>query len=159
MLQKMSRLVGGYQHPECARLSLQNLCELQGSLSKGGSSCRVISVNQELRARMHAYSVTRSCPTHCDPMDYIAHQAPLSMGFFRQEYWSGLSVPPPGVLPNPGIEPESPVSPALKGIFFTTKSEAAALANPPNQDLSECCTCGALIAFSRKTVFTLSVIE
>ena len=38
----------------------------------------------------------------------VAHQAPLSMGFSRQEYWSGLPVPSPGDLPNPGIEPESP---------------------------------------------------
>ena len=38
----------------------------------------------------------------------IASQATLSMGFFRQEYWSGLPFPPPGDLPNPGIEPASP---------------------------------------------------
>ena len=38
----------------------------------------------------------------------IAHQAPLSMGFFRQEYWSGLPFPSPGDLPDPGIEPRSP---------------------------------------------------
>ena len=38
----------------------------------------------------------------------VARQAPLSMGFFRQEYWSGLSCPPPGELPDPGIEPRSP---------------------------------------------------
>ena len=38
----------------------------------------------------------------------IAHQTPLSMGFSRQEYWSGLPFPPPGALPNPGIEPGSP---------------------------------------------------
>ena len=38
----------------------------------------------------------------------VAHQDPLSMGFFRQEYWSGLSFPSPGDLPNPGIEPRSP---------------------------------------------------
>jgi len=38
----------------------------------------------------------------------IAYQALLSMGFSRQEYWSGLPFPPPGNLPNPGIEPESP---------------------------------------------------
>ena len=49
-----------------------------------------------------------------------AHQARLSMGFSRQEYWSGLPCPPPGDLPNPGIEPTSPVSPALAGGFFTT---------------------------------------
>ena len=38
----------------------------------------------------------------------VAHQAPLSMGFCRQEYWSGLSSPPPGDLPDPGIKPTSP---------------------------------------------------
>ena len=43
----------------------------------------------------------------CDPMDYIARQAPLSMGFCRQEYWGGLPSPPPGDLPYPGIEPGS----------------------------------------------------
>ena len=40
-----------------------------------------------------------------------AHQAPLSTGFSRQEYWCGLPCPSPGDLPEPGIEPESPVSP------------------------------------------------
>ena len=44
----------------------------------------------------------------------LARQAPLSMGFSRQEYWSGLPFPPPGDLPDPGIEPRSPVSPALQ---------------------------------------------
>ena len=43
----------------------------------------------------------------------INHQAPLSVGFFRQEYWSGLPFPP-GNLPDPGIKPTSPVSPAGK---------------------------------------------
>ena len=38
----------------------------------------------------------------------VAHQAPLSMGFFRQEYWSGFPCPSPGDLPDPGIEPWSP---------------------------------------------------
>ena len=38
----------------------------------------------------------------------VAHQAPLSMGFPRQEYWSGLPFPSPGDLPNPGIEPAFP---------------------------------------------------
>ena len=51
--------------------------------------------------------VTQSCPTLCDPRD-CSLQAPLSMGFSRQEYWSGLSLPSPGDLPNPGIEPGSP---------------------------------------------------
>ena len=44
----------------------------------------------------------------------VAHQAPLSMGFSRQEYRSGLPCPPPGDLPDPGIKPMSPASPALK---------------------------------------------
>ena len=50
----------------------------------------------------------------------VVRQAPLSMGFSRQGYWSGLPFPPPGDLPNPGIEPESLVSPALAGRFFIT---------------------------------------
>ena len=51
-----------------------------------------------------------------------AHQAPLSMGFFRQEYWSGLLCPPPEDLPDPGIEPMSLKSPALADGFFTTSA-------------------------------------
>ena len=47
----------------------------------------------------------------------VDHQAPLSMEFSRQEYWSGLPFPTPGDLPNPGIEHESPVSPTLAGAF------------------------------------------
>ena len=46
-------------------------------------------------------------------------QAPLSVEFSRQEYWSGLSFPPPGDLPDPRIEPASPLSPAFAGGFFT----------------------------------------
>ena len=52
----------------------------------------------------------------------IAHQAPLSMGLSRQEYWSGLPYPPPGDLPDPGIEPASLLSPALAGRLFTTRA-------------------------------------
>ena len=49
----------------------------------------------------------------------VAYQAPLSMGFPRQESWSGLPFSPPGDLPDPGIEPGSP---ALAGVFFTIVS-------------------------------------
>ena len=45
----------------------------------------------------------------------IAHQTPLSMGLSQQEYWCGLPFPTPGAIPNPGIKPTSPVSPALAG--------------------------------------------
>ena len=51
--------------------------------------------------------VTKSCPTLVTPQT-VARQAPLSMGFSRQEYWSGLPFLSPGDLPNPGIEPWSP---------------------------------------------------
>jgi len=50
----------------------------------------------------------------------VAHQAPLSMGFSRQEYWSVLPFPPPGDLPDSGTELMSPTSSALAGRFFTT---------------------------------------
>ena len=49
--------------------------------------------------------VAQSSPSLCDPMDYIACQAPLSMEFSRQESWSGLLFPSPGNFPDPGIEP------------------------------------------------------
>ena len=54
----------------------------------------------------------------------VAPQAPLSMGFSRQVYWSGLSFPPTGYLPDPGIEPVSLVSLvlALSGRFYTTRT-------------------------------------
>ena len=57
---------------------------------------------------MKGSEVAQSCPTLCDPVDCIALQAPLSMGFSRQEYWSGLPFPSPRDLPDPGIEPRSP---------------------------------------------------
>ena len=56
-----------------------------------------------------------------------AHQAPPSMGFSRQEYWSRLPCPAPGDLPDPGIKPASLMSPALSGGFFTTSTTWEAL--------------------------------
>ena len=60
---------------------------------------------------------TQLCPIPCDPM---GHQAPLTMEFSRQEYWSGLPFLSPGDLPDPGFRPEPLVSPALVYGFFTT---------------------------------------
>ena len=51
--------------------------------------------------------MAQSCPTLCNPMD-CTHQAPPSMGFSRQEYWSGVPFPSPGDLPDPGIKHGSP---------------------------------------------------
>ena len=58
----------------------------------------------------------------------VARQAALSVGFSRQEYWSGLSFPPPGDLPDPGMEPGCP---ALAGGFFTTEPPGS-----PDADVS-----------------------
>ena len=63
----------------------------------------------------------QSCLTLCNPWT-VACQTPLSMGFSRQEYWSGLPCPPPEDLPDLGIEPVSLMSPALAGRFFTTST-------------------------------------
>ena len=62
----------------------------------------------------------QSRATLCDPID--CSQAPLSMGFSRQEYWSRWPFPPPGHLPDPETEPVSLASPALAGGFFTTST-------------------------------------
>ena len=67
---------------------------------------------------MHAKSL-QSCLTLCNPMDLV-HQAPLSMGFSKQEHWSELPCPPPGYLPDPEIKLASLTSPASAGKFFTT---------------------------------------
>ena len=52
----------------------------------------------------------------------VAHQAPLSMGLFGQEYWSGLPFPSPGGLSNPGIEPASPMSPEFQADSFPAEA-------------------------------------
>ena len=60
----------------------------------------------------------------------VAHQAPLSTEFSRQEYWNGLPLPPPGDLPHPGIKPLSLTSLALVGGFFTTSTTLEAREMP-----------------------------
>ena len=67
-------------------------------------------------------TLTQSCPALCEPMDYSPPTAPLSIGFPRQEYWSGLPFAIPGDHPHPRIEPKSPVSLALAGRFSTTEA-------------------------------------
>ena len=68
----------------------------------------------------------RTCPTFLTPWT-VAHQAPLSMGFFRQEYWSGLPFSSPGDPPDPGIKPISPTSLELAGRSFTTVSHGKSM--------------------------------
>ena len=83
--------------------------------------------------------VAHSCLTPCDPM-HCSLPAPLSMGFSRQEYWSGLPCPPPGDLPNPGIKPASPISPALVGLFFTISATWEAQFNHQFSSVAQLCS-------------------
>ena len=66
------------------------------------------------------YRCTCSVVSHSANPWTVAHQAALSMEFSRQEYWNRLPLPSPGDLPDPGIKPMFPESPALAGGFFTT---------------------------------------
>ena len=77
---------------------------------------RTFKIYSPVHAYLHAKSL-QLCPTLCDPVDYSPPVDPLSIGFFRQEYCSGLPCLPPGHFPYPGIKPTSP---ALAGRFFTT---------------------------------------
>ena len=70
---------------------------------------------------MLCYAKSLSCVLLFETPWTVAHQAPLSMGFFRQEYWSELPFPSPGNLPDPGIKPMSPVSPALQADSLPTE--------------------------------------
>ena len=60
----------------------------------------------------------------------VAHQAPLSMGLSREEYWSGLPCPPPGNLPDSVMKPLYLMSPALAGEFFTASTTWVTIAVP-----------------------------
>ena len=79
----------------------------------------------------------------------VAHQASLSMGFSRQKYWCGLPFPSPGDLPNPGIKPESLMSPALAGRFFTTSAtwepQSASQSCPTLCDPTDCSLPGSSV--------------
>ena len=66
----------------------------------------ILKIIDNLQACVHIQSI-QSYPTLCDPMDCNPPRS-LFMRFSRQEYWSGWPCPPPGDLPNPGIEPASP---------------------------------------------------
>ena len=86
----------------------------------------------------------------------VTNQAPLSTGFSRQEYWSGLPFPPPGELPDPGIELESLVSPALAGGSFATGKNPHHLGSPQapglnastSGPLADCLPRGSLSLFA-----------
>ena len=68
----------------------------------------------------------------CNPAGSSVHR------IFRQEYWSGLPLPPPGDLPDPGIKPKSLLSPALAGEFFTTVQPGKSWFISKIQDIGSC---------------------
>ena len=76
--------------------------------------CVCVCVRVRARARVQA----QLCLTLSNPTGSSTCQAPLSMGFSWQEYWSVLPFPPPGDLPDPGIKPTSPTSTWTPGGFF-----------------------------------------
>ena len=96
---------------------------------EGGAWQATVHGVAKIRTRLNDFTFT------CDPMD-CSCQAPLFMGFSRQEHWSGLPCPSPGDLPAPRIEHMSLMSPALAGRFFTTsttweaQSQSQSLRNP-----------------------------
>ena len=116
-------------------ISLVKLCLETGLKKKNNSSCVILSSrNFETHERLIqlgmilsgwpwfplkfcACSLTKLCPTLCNPVDY---SLPRSMEFSRQEYWCGLPYPPSEDLPDPGIKLKSLEFPALAGGFFTT---------------------------------------
>ena len=94
----------------------------------------------------------------------VACEAPLSVGFSRQEYSSGLPFPTPGDLPDPGIEPESLMSPALVGGFFTTSTtpdngtplQYSCLENPMDEGAWKAAVHGVAKSQTRLSDFTFT---
>ena len=97
----------------------------QGSTSPGNFKWRLLGPPRVSESEFCTQSVCACVPSHFSRVQLfvilrtVARKASLSMGFSRQEYWSGLSCPSPRDLLNPGIEPSSLMPPALAGGFFT----------------------------------------
>ena len=100
----MGGLFSSEMHSSATRIYLSVPLTL-GSTTRSTLKCR-----KQVCLRESASEVTQLCLTLWNPMD-CSPQVPLSMGFSRQEYWSGLQFPSPGDLPDPGIEPGSPALP------------------------------------------------
>ena len=108
-------------------------------MHRSSFSSRQVPLVLAFRIGAHVFSPVVSCRAMPSSFSHVqlfatlrtvAHQAPLSMGFSRQEYWSGLPCPPPGDLPDPGIETVSLPSPALAGRLFTTSTTQEAYQYP-----------------------------
>ena len=101
---------------------------------------------------MHA----QSCLTLCTART-VAHQAPLSMGLSRQEYWSGLPFSTSGDLPDTGIEPVFPQVPACRQILYSCKQETSLKVSVEAVSISE--TLGPLSSLSRQTCYILQYFQ
>ena len=117
-----------FRHSSTDRLKSQDCIMYQNHLADLSRANFIVWVNCHLPLPpgFCPELIVMSCMGACVVVYYSVtpcnetHHAPLFMEFFRQEYWSLLSFPPPGDLPNPGIEPASLAPPALAGRFFTT---------------------------------------
>jgi len=92
---------------------------------RGKNFFRTLCKNQGFLSNTPTYACVLSHFSHVwlfATLLTVAHQVPLSMGFSRQEYWSGLPCPPAGDLPDPGTELASLLSPALASRFFTSSA-------------------------------------
>ena len=96
---------------------LNNNSKIAGLLKPGVRCCP----EHQSGIVIFRYSVTHLCLTLCDPTDCSPSDSSLHRISMARIHWSRLPFPPPGNLPNSGIEPESPVFPALAGWFFTTE--------------------------------------
>ena len=98
--------------------------------------------------------ITQSCPTLCDPMDSSLHQAPPSIRFSRQEYWSGLPFPSPGNLTDPGIESRSPT---LQGDALPSEPPGTPI--PKKGSAKECSNYLTIAPNSHPSKVTLKILQ
>ena len=121
-LEKITSLLASVSSPTIWFLCPCWLCDPVNSILWIESSLWSVE-NSRVWVRVHALMLNRFRRIwHSATLWTVVCQAPLSMGFCRQEYWSGLPCPPPGDLPNPGVKPTSLTSPALAYGFFTTSA-------------------------------------
>ena len=117
----------------CLTLSDPMDCSPPGSSVHGIFQARVLewgAIKSSLEYLKHLFLLSFSCQVITNSFATpwtVTYQAPLSMGFPRQDYWSGLPCPSPRDLPDPGTEAASP---ALPGVFFTTEPPGKPIRTP-----------------------------
>ena len=116
----MAGTVPHLKHRWCsAKVQVNQPCVQAGQAAT--ASCVCVCVCVRARARVHTRTWSFSHVRLFVILWTVAYQVPLSMGFSRQDYWSGLPCPPTGDLPNPSTESISLMSPALADGFFTSE--------------------------------------